>query len=470
MMCVKHLIGIHDGKWRDGGIALPIIMDTDLLINGHMLFAGMSGTGKSYQIMSLLKAAAREGIEVDVFDVHEELDGAPRSRAVKFSEATRAGFNPLVLNTDPHSGGVRKQISLVIDMINRTSRQLGPRQESALRNLLGDVYYLRGCYPDSPQSWHKQQVTEDDYDRMVRARDYQSMRDYYPILRDVISFAERKLKALTIGADSKAVSALEKVEATASRISSLMTRFGKASSDIEVEKLNEQLEREKGKAMDAYCDYVRSIETGREFHDVIKYTNRETLISVLERLQGLQQAGIFCSNPPDFAGAQIRVHQVGSLFDDERRLLFYTRAQQILRECMDAGKSATLRRIILVDEGHLYYSEDGDNPMNRIAKEGRKFGLGLVVGSQSPTHFSEDFLTNCGSVFLTGIHEQYWDTACRKMKIDFVTLKATRAREVLSVKMHVAGEPSARFLTVNVDSNVVEQGVQRYRDRARAHA
>src|SRR5438105_753507 len=123
---MKHLIGMDDAKWRQEGMASPIILDTDQLINGHMLIAGMTGTGKSYQIMSLLGAAAKQGIEVDAFDVHEELDGAPGSVAVKFSEATRAGYNPLVLNCDPHSGGVRKQIGQVIDTINRTSRQLGP--------------------------------------------------------------------------------------------------------------------------------------------------------------------------------------------------------------------------------------------------------------------------------------------------------------------------------------------------------
>jgi len=467
---MKHLVGMHDEKWRQNGLASPVILDTSLLINGHMLFAGMTGTGKSYQIQSLLKACAREGVEADVFDVHEELDDAPRSAAVKFSEATRAGYNPLVLNQDPHSGGVRKQIDLVIDTINRTSNRLGPRQESALRNLLGDVYYLRGCYVDSPASWRKRELTEEQHDQMTRARDYQGLKNYYPILRDVISYAERKVKALAIGGDSKAVNALERVEASAAKLNTLMTRFNKAASDAEVERLDEQLTKDKEKAVEAYADYIRAIETGREFQDILKYTNRDTLISVIERLEAIQNRGIFCSNPPNFGNALIRVHQVMALGDDERKLLFYMRAQQILRECMDAGKSETLRRIVLADEGHLYYSEDGDNPLNRIAKEGRKFGLGLVIGSQSPTHFSEDFLTNCGSIFLMGIHENYWDMACRKLKIDMATLRATRAREVLSLKMHGLGEASSRFLTVNVDRRVVERGVQAFRERPRSVA
>ena len=459
---------MNELKWRQERQASPVIMDTDRLINGHMLFAGMSGTGKSYQIQNLLNACARENITADVFDVHEELDGSAKSASAKFSESTRTGFNPLVVSLDPHSGGPRKQISQLIDMVNRTSRQLGPRQEGAIRNLIGDVYYLRGIYPDAPDSWRKDQLTEHQYDQMIQNRDYTRLKNYYPIIRDVISYAERKLKTITTGSDTKCVNALERVEASAGRINTLMTRFQKSASDEEVDQLKTRLEKEKEKAIESYIDYIRAIESGREFQDMLKYTNRDTLVSVIERLQSIQNSGIFCSNAPVFGNALIRVYQVGALSDDERRLLFFNRAHQILRECMDAGKSNTLKRIVLVDEGHLYYSEDGDNPMNRIAKEGRKFGLGIVIGSQSPTHFSEDFLTNCGTVFLMGIHEQYWDMACRKLKIDQTTLKATRAREVLSVKMHVLGEASARFQTVNVDQRIVEIGLNALRGHAQS--
>jgi hypothetical protein len=387
---------------------------------------------------------------------------------VKFSEHTRAGFNPLVINCDVNSGGVRKQIAQLIDMINRTSRQLGPRQESALRNLLGDVYRLRGCYPDDPGTWRKREITEGQYDEMIRSRDYAGLRAYYPILRDAINYGERQLKMMATGSDARSVNALERVEKAAARIHALMTKFKKAASDEEVSQLNEQLAADKDKAIEAFVDYVRSIETGHEFKDILKYTNRDTLQSVIERLEGLQSAGVFCSNPPDWGGAPVRIYQVGALSDDERRLLFYNRAQQILREAMDSGKSDTLRRILLIDEGHLYYSEDGDNPMNRIAKEGRKFGLGLVIGSQAPSHFSESFLTNCGTIFLMGIHEQYWDGAVRKLKIDVGVLKATRPREVLAVRMQRLGEPSTRFVNGSVDQRVVDQGVEMGRGRRAA--
>lgn len=468
---MKHLVGMADAKWRQEGVASPVILDTDQLINAHMLIAGMSGTGKSFQINSLLTACVREGVEADVFDVHEELDEAPGCVAVKFSAATKAGFNPLVINLDRHSGGVRNQIDEVIDTINRTSTELGPRQTSALRNLLADVYYLRGCYEDNPQSWHKAQITEAEHDRLTESHQYGALKQYYPILRDVISYTQRKIKAMSLGsADSRAVAALEKVETVSAKINSLLTRYGKATNDAEVERLNKQLAMEKEKAIDLYADFINAIETGRESQDILKYTNKETLVSVRERLEALQHSGIFCSNPPNWRGAGIRVYQIGSLQDEQRQLLFFTRAKQILRECMDMGKTTTLRRLMVVDEGHLYFSKDGDNPMNRIAKEGRKYGLGLVVGSQSPTHFSEDFLTNCGTVVITGLHDKFWRGASGLLGLDMEALQQTRAKQVLLLKRHIQGEPSSKFEAVLVDKAVVARGVEAFRQRHRAAA
>jgi hypothetical protein len=460
---MRHFFGVDDRAWRAGQAVVPAIMDTAQLINGHMLIAGMSGTGKSYQVMRYLDSAHRQGVEVDVFDVHEELHEVSGAVACKFSEATQLGYNPLVPSLDPHSGGIRRQIEAVVDVINRTSRKLGPRQESALKHLLSEVYTLRGMYPDNPASWDKRLITESEFDEIIERRDYQALRQCQPILRDVISYAERKLKALTFGSDSRAVSALERVEKTTAKIHSLRSRRGKAVTEEELARLEKQLEEEKASAIEAYAEYVGAMETGREYSEASRYTNAETIKSLLERLQELQDGGIFRSNPPEWrlnaAQGTLRVHQIGSLRDDERKLLFYMRCEAILRRSMDAGKTDRLRHVIFADEGHLYYSEDAENPINRIAKEGRKFGLAMVIGSQSPTHFSEDFLTNCGTIVLCGINSTYWEMATRKLRCDREVLASTRAREVAAIKFQRLGEPEPRFAPVNVNQAVVNQAV-----------
>lgn len=455
---MQHLFGLNELA-RAAGRTQPVIQDTEQLVNGHMLIAGMSGTGKSYQINRMLASAHRQGIEVDVFDVHEELHEAPGAVACKFSEATQLGFNPLVPSLDPHSGGIRRQIEAVVDVIGRTSRKLGPRQESALKYLLQEVYTLRGMYPDNPASWDKRVITEAEFDAITQERDYKMLRQCYPILRDVISYGERKLKALTFGSDNRAINALEKVERTTAKIHKIIAKKGDASTDQELENLQKQLDSEKADAVEAYANFIGSLDTGREYMEAQRYSNPETLKSLLERLQELQDGGIFRSNPPDWQGALTRVYQVGSLRDDERKLLFFMQCESILRRVMNAGRTDKVRHIILADEGHLYYDDSGDNIINRIAKEGRKFGLALIIGSQSPTHFSEDFVTNVGTIMLCGIHSSYWDGAVRKLRCDKDVLTSTRAREVVAIKFQRLGEADPRFVNVNVSQAVVDQAI-----------
>jgi hypothetical protein len=70
--------------------------------------------------------------------------------------------------------------------------------------------------------------------------------------------------------------------------------------------------------------------------------------------------------------------------------------QEIFSSALERGpvrreEEGLLRDIMIIDEAHLFFRDDENNILNTIAKEGRKFGLGLICASQSPTHFSEDF-------------------------------------------------------------------------------
>jgi hypothetical protein len=460
---MKHLIGLNDARWRAGQVD-PIIIDTDLLINGHTLIAGMTGAGKSYQVMQYLTACARNGIEVDIFDPHEELDGAPRSVAVKFSAATRYGFNPLVINTDLHSGGPVNQIHDVVNLINTASSNLGSRQVRALHNLIGDLYHLRGIYPDNPASWVKREITEREWRSLKSAHNYAALRDYYPTLGDLEDYAERKIQQLRLRTNTLCINALNRVMASSAKMAGIQTRYQKAT-EAEVQRLTDQLEREKLKAIEAYTEFVQSVETGREFADASKYTDAENLEGVLDRIRLLRSLGICDSNPPPFGDALIRDHQIGSLKLEFQRMLVFSRCEQIFQACKDAGKTDTLRRVILVDEGSDFYSDDPANPLNRIAKQGRKFGLGLVIASQSPTHFSEDFLTSCGTIMLLSIHSKFWKMAATQLNIDVNTIMAMRPKEALALLMHVSGETAPRFEMVNVNSSAVAKGMSTLRSQ-----
>lgn len=445
---MEYQFGINDYMHRQQGKSVPVFMRTSELINGHMLLAGMSGTGKSHMIGGLITSGARQGIEFDVFDPHSELD-MPGTRAVVYSEATRYGYNPLVLNPDRHSGGVQKKISAMVRMINATSRKLGPKQESVLRNLLEDVYFLSGTYADNPNSWKKLEMDEALRAQLIGAHKYSELKRYYPTIEDLISLAEKKIKCMILGLDNKSMMALDAVTRTAASLQSTANKQRRGSgNDEELDKMQKQLELAKGKFKDSFEEYLDKIETGREISDLIKYSSADVLQSTLERIKILNSSGIFRSNPPPFGDAIARVHQIKSLSEDEQKMFVYTRMEEIFRRRMDMGVRPDVEHVIIVDEASRFFVDDGDNIMNVIAKEARKFGLALWCSSQSPTHFSQDFLTNCGTTALLGLHSSFWDTACRQLRIDKDVLKYIKPAHVAAIKLQKKGDMEPKFNNV----------------------
>jgi hypothetical protein len=109
-----------------------------------------------------------------------------------------------------------------------------------------------------------------------------------------------------------------------------------------------------------------------------------------------------------------------------------------------------LHDIMIIDEAHLFFRDDQNNILNTIAKEGRKFGLGLVCASQSPTHFSEDFFSNVATKVVLGVDQMYWDNLVRKMKIETKTLQYVKPFQVIGVQMSNKGDTRSRFTMVRI--------------------
>ena len=66
--------------------------------------------------------------------------------------------------------------------------------------------------------------------------------------------------------------------------------------------------------------------------------------------------------------------------------------------------------LLVLEEAHRYLSNDASglakNMVRRIAKEGRKFGLGAMLVSQRPSEIDETILSQCGTFFALRINNQ----------------------------------------------------------------
>lgn len=449
------LIGNDFWKLRKDNQRLPVYWRESEVSNHHVGVAGTSGAGKTHWIRKFITGMP-DDVEIDIFDYHGDIE-IPGAKTVLFSESTRYGYNPLILNTDPHYGGVRRAVNDVIESINSTSRKLGGNQEGVLRHLLTDSYMMKSIFADNPRSWSKREATDAEIRQMMEARDWTGLRDVYPALSDVINFAKRKLKALWMGIEDKdngrkALSAFDDYCRAMAAHHQLRAKAYKmdVKSDEDLARLEKRLEAAKSKALEAHTTFLDSLETGREFDEVMKYNSKDVMLSVITRLENLNATGIFNPNPPPFGNARIQRYVLKPLAqsEDELKMFVRFRMRSIIREMMQRGESdGRLRRLIVLDESKKFNDEDGSNPINVIVNEMRKFGLAILLAGQSPAHFSTDFIKNAGTLLLLNLATSDWDEAARKLKIDVKDLKYLRPQETGAVRMLEKGQ-SASFRPV----------------------
>lgn len=465
----------------------PVVWEPRRLTNPHMIMMGDTGSGKTHQLRHVCNSIAETSsplTRVHIFDRHGdiEIDGAS---SVLFSQSADFGINPLELNPDPHYGGVRKRVQSFISAVNRTSHRLGHRQEAVLRNLLYDLYRSMGFSLDDPYTWAASNAAEilsvpgkedrlylevpyEERDRARKAglrfdadpevkawwcypREHQgAARRWnakvvglrYPTLLDAIRFSTGRQRAMFLGSNQQAVRALEAVQRAAKSLAIKQKNAARHNdSGHEGEEVASELQEARAKAITAYTAAVNAIATGRELDDLLKYDSLETVKSVLDRLENIYAQGVFGSVPPPL-DPQAKIHRyvLSTLHDDAQKLLVDTRAEAIFADAMQRGEQREVRDVLVVDEAAAFICSDTDHILNRIAKEGRKFGVMLLLASQGPGHFTDDLISAAGTKVMLGFDRNQWRDAHRMLGMSNEALEwiIPRRRGVLTMK--VAGE------------------------------
>lgn len=458
---MKHYLGLNEYSLRQRQQEIPVVYEPETLINAHLLLCGMSGTGKTHQSVRLLNSASKAGLCIDVFDVHEELHTIAGAMPAKYSQATGHGYNPLVLDVDPHAGGVNRQADFLVGLVKQVTPQFGAKQEAALRNLIIDVYAARGIWPDNPKSWNRKRITVAHRRELIDGKRWTDLREFYPTLDDLLEYAERKVLVMMFGGDNKAMSSLEALCRMNSRLQAMKMRLHKAG-DVESERkrLEGQIAVLEDELVDTYSTAVKS-KPGREPKELIKYDSKDVLISVVQRLQILASAGIFNANEPDFRGSRVKVHQIKSLQRDQQIMLVKLRIAEIFEQLKQMGPTASgteVRHIVFLDESAPFFCDDVDDILNVVPREARKFGLGLWLAAQEPSAFPQSFITNCGCKILLGIDSSFWKPAISKLRITEEGLKYVKPKEVLTIKLQREGQADPPFVNVVVPNPKSEAG------------
>lgn len=475
---------------------------------------GMGKTHRFISLMKgIVESAARDqkALRVHVMDPHGDID-VPYSSSVKFSEATAYGYNPLEINPHPDYGGVRRAIQKFIAAVNK-QKAIGTKQEAVMRYLLEDLYASRGFKADDPASWvpddarvvrevmrgkegrvyldvsyeHRARFKEllkdpsngrmrggfDDFseDPAMRSKKCWWIEvDHYdgdflmwepkalfktaPTIDDLVRFTERKLKAHFCGSNSAAMALLKDVNTAARAYHRKVTELSKRGAALEESELAElkaALTKTKDKASFAYDSYLEAIVTGRELDDLIRYSSTEVLTSVYERFQNLRAIGIYNPQLPPFDPAMpIWRYEIKPLEIPVQRMLVDLVCARIFERAMQRGVQEDLVEIIVLDEGKRYVTESDDDILNKIVNEARKFGLGLWIASQTPAHFSDDFIKSTGTILVLGLAKADSSLAARKLGIDELMLESIIPHQTALVQVKNRGVREAAFQAVRL--------------------
>lgn len=476
---------VHWGT--DAGKKTPVLWDASRVVNGHLMMMGMSGAGKTFQLRKIIRemrasAPPEQGLRIRIFDVHGDIEIEGASTVV-YSEQTEYGLNPLAINPDPDYGGVRKRIQNVIATINKTSRELGGKQEAVLRNILLDLYAQHGFKVNDPSTWRvdptadaEPEVSADgrlyldvSIDEKDEAKSYGARwdgdrkcwwiaADAYtgpitkwlpkragrrnPTMADALRQANKILRQSFTGTNQEAINNLEAYNrATRNYQAKVIAATKKGEKLAEDEKLKGELEKSGQKAIDSFATYVESIKTGRELDDLLKYDSVDVLKSVVDRLDNLLGIGIFKNRlPPHDPSAVVWRDHIKALSKDEQKLFVLFSLQEIFYNAVQRGETPYIKDVIIVDEASNFFDDSDDNILNTIALEARKFGVALICVSQSPKHFTEDFIASVGAKIVLGIDEQFWEASTKKLRLTTDALKWIRLKERALIQIKQAGE------------------------------
>jgi len=424
--------------------SIPAYLDLNKLVTRHSAVVGSTGAGKSTTVASLLNSLAEPasfpGTRIVLLDLHGEYATAfgPHARIFRVNPAEERGEKPLhvpfwaltseeliSVATSGLSGATLAQFIESIAGMKRLSKPSGTASGLAAHDVTADTplpfcihklwhdlhtlhYATHNVAPSANQS------------EITRAYELDSANSNNPIKGDAIAVQRPRFRATT------------PAEIGGVRI------YKSAAADLP----RSHIDTMEAKLRDKRLSFLFNPgpwsvkEDGSTTKDLDallqEWIGGEKPITVLDL------SGIPPSVLDDLVGAVLRI-----LFD----ALFWGRNVDV------GGRHRPL--LVVLEEAHTYLPNEGKGraaaAARRIAKEGRKYGVGLMLVSQRPSEIDHTILSQCGTMIamrLTNEKDRSQIKACASDNLEglFSMLSILRTGEALIVGEAV-GLPMRALIT-----------------------
>ena len=380
------LAGIY-GTSAEGQVAIgrlanaegiPVRIDLDKLVTRHSAVVGSTGAGKSTTVASLLRAIATgdggrstsgfPSARILLIDIHGEYGHALKSMASVFRVNPSDGEQPLHIPF------------WAIDPAEVLSFLMGTLVDKSLTQILDRIFDQRTKYVERAK---------------VAGVDLASMTVETPI--------PYSLKQLWF----ELVDPEVKTWADTARTTPAIIDAGDAES-LRIPKYKPPstnntppfINQQNVLGIRRSLDQMRSRLLDRQFDFLLHPGDWEPSLdgTVKKDIPDLLATWFGHSNPItilDLSGipSPVMARLIGAILKIICESLFWA------REKSEGGISRPV--LIVMEEAHRYLSKDADGPaltmVQRVVKEGRKFGIGAMIISQRPSEVDETILSQCGT-------------------------------------------------------------------------
>ncbi|SFT27370.1 ATP-binding protein [Paenibacillus sp. BC26] len=338
-------------------------LDADKLFQRHAALLGSTGSGKSWSVATILEQASKlNNTNIILFDLHGEYTELPYTQQLRIAgPGDLSSPNESVLFLPFWLMNYEEIQSLMID----SSEQSAPNQAMAVLETITEI--------------KKQYLTSQSKSDVLDSFTVNSPIPFY--MEDIIKSLEQK--------NSEEIDTGE-VYKTGANQGQPKTKQGPLH-----DKLTRMLIRLKNKIEDRRYGFL--------FQASEKYYEYDSLDEIAYQLMG--HPGI-----QGYKNSGIKIIDFSEVPSDILPIIVSLVARLVyqIQFWLDPGSDNKGRHPILLicDEAHLYLPNAPQNSnerkslesFERIAKEGRKYGVGLFVVSQRPSDVSTTILSQCNNI------------------------------------------------------------------------
>jgi uncharacterized protein len=358
--------------------SIPVRIDLDRLVTRHSAVLGSTGSGKSTTIASLLRsiavgqdgAVAFPSARILLLDVHGEYASALGEVAKTFRVNPTDGNEALVI---PY---------WAMDVGDVVQFTMGKVEEKALTAIYDSIFEAK----------HRL-ATKANFDGVNPASLSLASPIPYSLKQLWLDLIEPEIKttkdnqgtqsARTAAGDAETLTAPEYPAPGMGNTPPFANKVGVLS-------IRRQLAQLRSRLLDRQFDFM--LHPG-DWEPKLDGSTTKDLAELLQGWIGHDKpiTILDLSGVPSFVMTRL----IGGILNVIYEGLFWG------RELPEGGRNRP--QLIVMEEAHRYLGKEDDSPardmVQRIVKEGRKFGVGAMIVSQRPSEIDETILSQCGTFF-----------------------------------------------------------------------